>query len=91
MKIHEIREGLILEVSVKPRSKEFRIVVDGDQVVAYCRSDPVEGRVNRELIKEFSRLLHRKVELVSGFTSKQKRLLIRDAEKNQVEAILTCC
>lgn len=35
MKIHEIREGLILAVSVKPRSKEFRIVVDGDQVVAY--------------------------------------------------------
>lgn len=91
MKIHEIREGLILEVSVKPRSKEFRIVVDGDKVVAYCRSDPVEGRVNRELIKEFSRLLHMKVELVSGFTSKQKRLLIRDTEKNQVEAILARC
>jgi uncharacterized protein (TIGR00251 family) len=89
MKIRETKKGLILQVSVKPKSREFRIVVDGDEAIVYCRSDPVEGKVNRELIKEFSRLFHRKVELVSGFASRQKRLLIRDAEKNQVEAILT--
>jgi hypothetical protein len=89
MKICETKKGLILEVSVKSKSREFRIVVDGDEVIVYCKSDPVGGKVNRELIREFSRLFRRKVELVSGFTSKQKRLLIRDAEKNQVEAILT--
>jgi len=89
MKICETKKGLILEVSVKSKSREFGIVVDGDEVIVYCKSDPVEGKVNRELIREFSRLFRRKVELVSGFTSKQKRLLIRDAEKNQVEAILT--
>jgi uncharacterized protein (TIGR00251 family) len=89
MKIRETKKGLILQVSVKPKSREFRIVVDGDETIVHCRSDPIEGKVNRELIKEFSRLFHRKVELVSGFASRQKRLLIRDAEKNQVEAILT--
>jgi uncharacterized protein (TIGR00251 family) len=91
MRMRETKEGLILEVSVKPKSKEFKIVVDGEEVVAYCRSDPVGGRVNRELIKELSRLLHDRVELVSGFASKHKILLVRDADLNQAEAILTGC
>jgi uncharacterized protein (TIGR00251 family) len=88
MKICETEEGLILGVSVKPKSREFKIMVEGGEVVVYCRSEPAKGKVNRELIKEFSRLFHRKVELVSGFTSKRKRLLIREVEKNQVEAVL---
>jgi uncharacterized protein YggU (UPF0235/DUF167 family) len=44
--------------------------------------------VNRELVKEFSRLFHKRVELVSGFTSKRKRLLIRNAERGEVERFL---
>jgi len=41
--------------------------------------------VNKELVKEFSRLFHKRVELISGFTSKQKVLLIRDADRKEVE------
>lgn len=88
MKIRETGEGSVLEVFVKPKSVEFSVVVDGDDVVVYCRSEPLKGRVNRELIKEFSRLFHADVELVSGFASKQKKLLIRNVGKNQVEALL---
>lgn len=88
MKIHETKQGVILEVSVKPRSKEFKIVAEGDEIVVFCREEPVKGKVNKELIKELSRFFHKKVELVSGFTSKQKRLLIKDAEKSEVERVL---
>jgi uncharacterized protein (TIGR00251 family) len=88
VRIEETEEGLVLEVSVKPRSREFRITIEGDDVVVFCREEPVSGRVNKELVKEFSRLLHKPVRLVSGFTSKQKRLLIVGAEKNEVEHAL---
>ncbi len=88
MKVQETKQGVILEVSVKPRSKEFKIMVEGDEIVVFCREEPVKGKVNKELIKELSRLFHRKMELVSGFTSKQKRLLIKDAEKSEVENVL---
>ena len=88
MKVQETKQGMILEVSVKPRSKEFKIIVEGDEIVVFCREEPVKGKVNKELIKELSRLFHRKVELVSGFTSKQKRLLIKAAEKSEVERVL---
>jgi len=88
MKIKEIGKDLILDVYVKPRSREFKIVVEADEIVVHCREDPVGGRVNRELVKELSRLLGRRVELVSGVSSRQKRLLVRDALKSEVESAL---
>lgn len=88
MSFYETKHGAILEVSVKPRSKEFKIVTEGDEIVVFCREEPVKGKVNKELVKEFSRLFHKRVELVSGFTSKQKKLLIRNAEGGEVEHLL---
>ncbi len=94
MNIQKTKHGVILEVYVKPSSKDFKIVADGDEIVVFCREEPVKGKVNRELIKEFSRLFHKKAELISGFASKQKRLLIRDAEMKDVQQLLdmqSCC
>jgi hypothetical protein len=88
MKIIETKEGSVLEVCVKPNSKEFRIVAEGDEIIVFCREDPVKGKVNKELLNGFSRLFHKKVELVSGFTSKQKRVLIRGVAKSDVAPIL---
>jgi hypothetical protein len=88
MRINEVKDGVILEVNVKPNSREFKIVVEGDEIVVSCVEKPVKGKVNKELVKEFSRLFHTKVELVSGFTSKQKKLLIRGFGKSEVERIL---
>jgi hypothetical protein len=88
VKIRETQKGLVLDVYVNPRSKEFRIVVEGDDIVVHCSEEPVEGRVNKELVKKLSRLFSKKVELVSGFSSRQKRLLVKDAEKGEIERAL---
>ena len=88
MKINQTKEGLVLEVFVKPKSKEFRITVEGDEIVVYCTEEPVRGKVNKELTKEFSRLFHKNVEIVSGFTSKQKRLLVKGAEIDKIKHAL---
>ena len=88
MKINEVKDGVILDVNVKPNSREFKIVVEGDEIVVFCTEKPVKGKVNKELLKEFSRLFHNKVELVSGFTSRQKKLLIRSFGKSEAERIL---
>jgi len=85
MKIFETKDGCVLEVSVKPRSKEFKIVLEDDEVVVFCREEPVKGKVNKELVKELSRLFHKPVEFVSGFTSKEKRLLVRGVTMREVE------
>jgi len=88
MRIDETKEGCILEISVRPRSNEFSIVVQGDDIVVHCREEPVRGRVNRELVKELSRLFGKKVELVSGFSSREKRLLVRGVKKSEIEGFV---
>jgi len=88
MRINEVKDGVILDVNVKPNSKEFKIVVEEDEIVVFCVEEPVKGKVNKELVKEFSRLFRSKVELVSGFTSKQKKLSIRGFRKSEAERIL---
>jgi uncharacterized protein (TIGR00251 family) len=85
----ETKDGVLLDVHVKPRSGTFKTVIEGDDVVVYCSEEPQGGRVNRELVKELSRLFHKKVELVSGFTSKDKRLLVRNAAKSEIEQALS--
>jgi len=88
MNVKETKNGTVIEVFVKPNSQMFDIVVGDDEIVVFCTEQPVKGKVNKELVKEFSKLFHAKVELVSGFTSKQKRLLIKGVGKSEVEQLL---
>ena len=73
---------------VKPNSKEFRLTIQYDELVVFCREAPIRGKVNSELLKQFSRLFGRKVELVSGFTSKEKKILVRSIETDEANRIL---
>ena len=88
MKLQETVQGVILDVHVKPSSKEFRLELDEDELVVLCREAPVKGKVNKELLKQFSRLFGHNVELVSGFTSRQKKFLVRDIKAEEVNRIL---
>jgi len=87
MKLLQVPQGTILEIRVKPRSREFRMKLN-DELVIFCRETPVKGRVNKELVKQLSRLFKKKVEIISGVTSKQKKVLVRDAEVKEVEKLL---
>ena len=88
MNVKETKDGAVLEVFVKPNSQRFDITVGDGEIVVFCTEQPVKGKVNKELVKAFSKLFHTKVELVSGLTSKQKRLLITGVAKNEVEQLL---
>ena len=88
MSITETKDGVTLKVFVKPNSPIFKIEFDGTEIVVYSTEEPVKGKVNKEIIKEFTKLLHSKVELVSGFTSKEKQIVIKGIGKQQVEQLL---
>jgi uncharacterized protein (TIGR00251 family) len=89
MKLLKTDQGVIVNVYVKPESREFKIEVEDDELVVHCEGSPVKGKVNRELMKELSRIFKRKVEFISGFTSKQKKILIRDVSLEEVNRILS--
>lgn len=89
MKLRETAQGTLIEVYVKPRSEQFKIEAEEDELLVFCRESPVKGRVNGELIKELSRLFKRRVRILSGFRSRQKTLLIENATTQEVSEILS--
>ena len=88
MSVTETKDGVIITVFVKPNSPKFKIELDGEEIVVHCTEEPVKGKVNKEIIKEFTKLFHAKVELASGFTSKEKQLSVKGMRKHQAEQLL---
>lgn len=89
MEPNETSDGVVLSLQVKPNSKQFKIIADSDKLVIYCREVPVKGKVNRELMKELSRVFNTKIEILSGFTSRQKKILIRNISVEKVNDLLS--
>ena len=88
MNMKEAKNGTVIEVFVKPNRPKFNVKIDGDEIVIFCTEEPVKGKVNKELVKELSKLFHAEVKIISGFTSKQKRLLVRNISRSEVEPLL---
>jgi uncharacterized protein (TIGR00251 family) len=80
----ETAHGVVLNVYVKPNSKKFRIELDEDELLVLCHETLLKRKVNQLLLKHLSRLFNRKVVLLSGITSRQKKFLIRDIEVEEV-------
>ena len=88
MRLQKISDGVVIIVHVKPKAKQFRVSVESDELVVFCQEAPVKGKVNRELVKRLSRLFHKRVEILSGFSTRQKKILVRDAEVEEVKQYL---
>ena len=88
MSIKEAKDGTIITIFVKPSSPKFIIRIDGDTIVVHATGEPEKGKVNKEILKEFSKILHAKVELASGSTSRQKILFVVSISKKQAEQLL---
>jgi len=89
MKLQKVSDGVVVAVLVKPNSKVFQLKVEGDELIVSCRESPVKGRVNKELIKELSRIFKKRVDIAAGFTSKQKKVLITDISIDEANAVLS--
>ena len=85
MSISETKDGVIVTIFVKPNSPKFSVEIEGDEIIVHSTEEPIKGKVNKEIIKEFTKLLQNQVEIVSGATSKQKRLLIKGMETKEIK------
>jgi uncharacterized protein (TIGR00251 family) len=88
MKITETKAGTIVELFVKPNSPKFEFKIENEEILVFSTQEPVKGKVNKELVKELTKLFHQEVEIISGLTSKQKKFLIKSVRKNDVERLL---
>ena len=76
MNIKEVKDGVILEAYVKPKSRQFSIEFKDNEIVIRWTEPPVKGRANKEIEKELSKLFKTKAAIISGRTSPCKRILI---------------
>jgi len=88
MSVKETKDGVIITIHVKPSASKFSIKLGDDEIVVNSTQEPVKGKVNKELIKEFTKLFHAEVKMVFGLASKEKKLLIKGVEKEEVERLL---
>jgi len=87
MKFIQTSKGVVLEIKVKPKSNKLEIQRN-DEITIFCKEAPVKGRVNRTVEKELTRLFKRKVAIISGFSSRKKRVLIEKTNEEEVERVL---
>lgn len=59
MKLAQTKDGIVVEVFVKPNSAKFEVFLEGGEVVVRSTEEPTKGKVNKELIKEFLKTLPR--------------------------------
>ena len=88
MELLETKQGILLKIFVKTNTKKFQIEFENNQILVMCPEIPEKGKVNKYLIKSFSKLFGREIKLLSGFTSKKKIFLISNIEIEQVKKIL---
>jgi uncharacterized protein (TIGR00251 family) len=88
MSINQTKDGVTITIFVKTNAPKFSIELDNDEIIVHSSEETKRGKVNREIQRELTKLFKSPVKFVSGLTSRQKVLLIMDANKTQVRSIL---
>lgn len=86
MGIKEDGEDLLVDIEVSPRSSKFEISRYNPwrrRLEVKLKSPPSKGKANRELIREFSRILSRDVEIIKGIKSRNKTIKIKGIKETE--------
>jgi len=78
---------MILDVSVITKSPKFSVSVKDGMVKVRLTSPPEKGEANAELVKELSKAIGVGVRIISGHTSRRKRLEI-DMDEESWKTVL---
>ena len=85
MQLKKSRGGLLLEIRAKTNSGCFEIFEKDGAVVVKIKGKPIEGEANLDILKNFRKILGCEVNLVSGFKSKDKVLLIKNQDESFIK------
>jgi len=88
--IQSKREGVVLSVSVSPGAKKSEVIgptPDGFLKIRLAAA-AIEGKANKELIRflsEFLELRKSDIEIISGETSRKKRIFIQSVQLETIK------
>lgn len=86
-------QGCVLTVQVTPNGKQSAVIGPHENTLKIrLAAKPVEGAANTELIRHLSKLLNipkSQITLLTGETSRQKRLLLQNLTPAQTHSLLS--
>lgn len=65
---------MLVDITVVPNSPKFRIARKDGAVKIYLRSPAEKNKANAELMRELEKIFGKPVRIVSGATSRKKRV-----------------
>lgn len=86
--LKETKDGTLLLVYVQPKAKKNEIEGIDEwrgRLKVKVKAPPVGGKANKELVKFLSKLLGAEVSIVRGETGREKDLLVRGMEIEEVK------
>ena len=89
--LEEREDGVVLNVKVRPGADRFRL--EGvnswrNNLRVSVSSGARKGKANQELLEELGSILGRKVRILSGSKSREKKLLVEGASRSGVSKML---
>lgn len=85
------KEGIVLSVKIIPKSSRNAIVGwEGEELKIRISAVPEKGEANAELISylsEFLGIAKSKIEIISGQTSRHKRLIIKEINNEVISKL----
>ena len=85
-------DGVEIRIHVQSRASKTEIVgVQGEALKIRVKASPVEGKANQELCRFLAHQLgcvQQQVQIVGGFSSRQKRVLIRCKVLQEIREVL---
>ena len=86
-------DGVVLSLHCQPGAKVSRVVgLHDERLKLQLQAPPLENRANEALVAWLSDQLsvpRKQIEILSGHTNRQKRVLVRGATLEQVERLFT--
>ena len=90
--IAETNDGVVLSLHCQPGAKASRVVgLHDDRLKLQVQAPPLENRANDALVAWLADQLslpRKQIEILTGQTSRQKRVLVRGATLERVERLL---
>ncbi len=92
--VWETEKGVMIRVVVKPNSKERNLIseITPDAVHVNLKSQARGGKANKELLKQFAKLLRLSTSdilIVAGQKSREKTLLVIEGTAEDVRKMLS--
>jgi len=76
---------IVIDIEVRHSSREMRIEQINDKIKVYIKEPAEKGKANLAIVRLFSK--HAPCQIVSGLTSKKKKLLMKTTEEEFVKFI----